>query len=76
MTDALDPAVLNLAYAFLGGVMTLFFMWLGSTLFGLLAKFDLQAELARGNQAVGQMIMGIFIGVGVAQGLVIGLALN
>ena len=76
MTDVLDPALLNFVYAFLGGVMTLFFMWSGCKLFGHTVNFDIQAELARGNQAVGLMIMGIFIGVGVALGLVIGMGLN
>lgn len=76
MTDMLDPAILNFVYAFMGGVMTLFFMWLGCKLFGHAVGFDIQGELARGNQAVGLMIMGIFIGVGVALGLVIGMGLN
>ena len=33
-------------------------------------------ELAKGNLAVGLMIMGIFIGIGTALGLVVGLGLN
>ncbi|EIC22266.1 DUF350 domain-containing protein [Thiorhodovibrio frisius] len=76
MTDSLDPAVLNFAYAFIGGVMTLVFMWLGFKLFASSLGCNVKAELARGNQAVGLAIMGIFIGVGLTLGLVIGMALN
>jgi hypothetical protein len=76
MTDFLDPALLNFVYAFMGGVLTLMFMWFGCKLFGHIVAFDVQAELARGNQAVGMMIMGIFIGIGIAMGLVVGLGLN
>ncbi len=76
MTDVLDPAMLNFAYAFLGGVMTLLLMWLGSKLFNFAPGFNIYSELARGNQAVGLMMMGMFIGLGLAMGLVIGLALN
>ena len=76
MTDNFDPIVLNFLYAFLGGVMTLFFMWLGCKMFSHIVSFNIADELAKGNLAVGVMIMGIFVGIGVALGLVIGLGLN
>ena len=38
--------------------------------------FSISEELGKGNTAIGMMVMGIFIGVGVAMGLVIGLGLN
>jgi uncharacterized membrane protein YjfL (UPF0719 family) len=76
VTDTLDPIILNFAYAFVGGVMTLFFMWLGCKVFSHIVSFNIAEELAKGNQAVGLMIMGIFIGIGVALGLVIGMGLN
>ncbi|MEA3276599.1 MAG: DUF350 domain-containing protein [Pseudomonadota bacterium] len=76
MTDSIDPIVLNFLYAFLGGVMTLFFMWLGCKVFSHIVSFSIPEELSKGNQAVGLMIMGIFIGIGVALGLVIGMGLN
>lgn len=76
MTDTLDPIILNFVYAFVGGVMTLFFMWLGCKVFSHIVSFNIPEELAKGNQAVGLMIMGIFIGIGVALGLVIGMGLN
>ncbi|MEJ2214529.1 MAG: DUF350 domain-containing protein [Gammaproteobacteria bacterium] len=76
MTDMLDPIVLNFIYAFIGGVMTIFFMWMGCRVFGHIVSFSIQEKLAEGNIAVGLMMMGIFIGIGTALGLVIGLGLN
>ena len=76
MTDLLDPIVLNFLYAFIGGVMTIFFMWMGCRVFGHIVSFSIQEKLAEGNIAVGLMMMGIFIGIGTALGLVIGLGLN
>ena len=77
MTQNLDPMILNFLYAALGGVMTLFFMWLGCTLFNrVTCNFNIPDELSKGNIAVGLMVMGLFIGIGTALGLVIGLGLN
>ena len=76
MTQNIDPMLLNFLYAGLGGVMTLFFMWLGCKMFSHIVSFNIADELAKGNLAVGVMIMGIFVGIGVALGLVIGLGLN
>ena len=76
MTYTLDPIILNFLYAAVGGFMTLFFMWLGCKLFNHMVCFNISEELSKGNTAVGLMIMGIFIGIGVALGLVIGLGLN
>jgi uncharacterized membrane protein YjfL (UPF0719 family) len=77
MTETLDPLVLNYLYATSGGVLTLFFMWLGCYFFNrLVCTFQIGEELAKGNIAVGLMVMGLFIGIGTALGLVIGLGLN
>jgi uncharacterized membrane protein YjfL (UPF0719 family) len=76
MTDTLDPVLLNFVYAILGGLLTIFFMWLGCKVFSHIVNFSIPDQLAQGNMAVGLMIMGIFIGIGVALGLVIGLGLN
>lgn len=76
MSDSLDPVVLNLLYVFFGGVLTLFFMWTGCKLFSHLVSFSIPDELSNGNVAVGLMIMGMFIGIGTALGLVVGLGLN
>lgn len=72
----LDPILINVLYAMMGGFLTLFFMWLGCRLFNHMVCFNISEELSKGNIAVGLMIMGIFIGIGVANGLVIGLGLN
>jgi len=76
MTDTLDPILLNFTYAVLGGLLTIFFMWLGCKVFSHIVNFSIPQELAKGNMAIGLMIMGIFIGIGTAMGLVIGLGLN
>lgn len=76
MTDMLDPMILNFAYVIAGGTLTLFFMWMGCKVFSHIVRFNIGDELAKGNMAVGLMIMGIFIGIGTALGLVIGLGLN
>lgn len=76
MLQSFDPLLLNVLYAAMGGFLTLFFMWLGCKIFNHIVCFNISEELHKGNVAVGLMIMGIFIGIGVAQGLVIGLGLN
>ncbi len=76
MTDSFDPIVLNVLYACMGGALTLFFMWFGCKLFSHIVNFSIPEQLASGNIAVGLMLMGMFIGIGTALGLVIGLGLN
>ena len=53
----------NFLYAIIGGVLTLFFMWLGYKLFDKTTPFDTGKELANGNQAVGLVVLGILLGV-------------
>jgi uncharacterized membrane protein YjfL (UPF0719 family) len=74
--DGFDPVLLNFLYAGMGGVLTLSFMWLGCKVFSHIVNFSIPEQLSKGNMAVGLMIMGIFIGIGTAMGLVIGLGLN
>jgi uncharacterized membrane protein YjfL (UPF0719 family) len=52
------------------------FMKLGCSIFNRAVTFNISDELAKGNIAVGLMVMGLFIGIGTALGLVIGLGLN
>ena len=75
MTD-LDPLFLNIIYVATGGVMVLFFMWMGCKLFSHIVNFSIPDKLAEGNIAVGIMIAGMFVGIGTALGLVIGMGLN
>ena len=72
----LDPVILNFFYAVLGGFLTLAFMWLGCKMFNRTVSFSIPQELKQGNTAVGMMVMGMFIGIGIALGLVIGMGLN
>ncbi len=76
MSSQLDPIVLNFLYVILGGVLTLLFMKLGCSMFNKIVNFNISDELGKGNIAVGLMVMGLFIGVGIALGLVIGLGLS
>lgn len=76
MFETIDPMLLNLIYVIIGGSLTLMFMWLGCRMFNHLVAFSIAEELAKGNTAVGLMMMGMFIGIGTALGLVIGLSMN
>ena len=51
-------------------------MYFGYKWLDLLTSFDTGEELSKGNTAVGQVVGNLFIGIGVAIGLVIGLGLN
>ena len=66
----------NFLYATLGTALTLVFMMLGYWIFDLLNPLDLNDELAKDNRAVGTVVAAIFIGLGIAVGLVIGMGLN
>lgn len=73
---ALGPILLNFIYVFIGGLLTLFFMWAGARLMSANMPFMLAEELKKGNVAVGLAMGGGFIGIGVGLGLVVGMALN
>ena len=70
------PISLNFVYVMFGGFLTLAFMKLSCTMFNKMVNFNISDELGKGNIAVGLMVMGIFIGLGVSLGLVIGLGLS
>lgn len=72
----IPPIILNFIYVILGGLLTLFFMKVGCSTFNKMVCFDISEELSKGNVAVGLMVMGLFIGIGIALGLVIGLGLS
>ena len=76
MIDWIDPILLNFLYAALGALLTIWFMKYGCSSFNKIVNFNISDELAKGNVAVGLMIAGMFIGIGVATGLVIGLGLS
>ena len=72
----LPPILLNFVYILLGGIVTLMFMKFSCSLFSRMVNFNISDELKSGNVAVGLMVMGLFIGIGIALGLVIGLGLS
>ena len=68
--------LLNFAYATFGAVMTLAFMIAGYKTFDRITAFNTHDQLAKGNIAVGIVVGSIFVGLGIAVGLVIGMGLN
>ena len=76
MLDWVDTFILNFIYAALGGFLTVWFMRFACRFFNKIVNFNISDELAKGNVAVGLMICGMFIGIGIATGLVIGLGLS
>lgn len=68
--------ILNTLYSLIGGILTILFMRIAYKMLDKITPFDTSEELKKGNRAVGSAVMGIFIGVGTAMGLVIGMALN
>ena len=72
----LSILVLNFTYVLIGAFFTLAFMALGYMLFDRMTPFNTSVELQKGNIPVGIVVGAIFIGVGVAIGLVIGMGLN
>ena len=72
----LTIVLLNLVYAVIGAALALLFMVLGFKVFDRITPFDTSRQLADKNTAVGIVVGAIFVGLGIAVGLVIGLGLN
>lgn len=72
-----DPIMIrNFIYAIIG-VLTGMFSSIGIyKLFNMITHFDIPAELEKGNLAVGIVVGGIFIMIGLIVGLIIGMSLN
>jgi uncharacterized membrane protein YjfL (UPF0719 family) len=68
--------VANFLYAVLGVILALIFMLLGFKLFDKVTPFDTSKQLSEGNIAIGIVVGSIFIGLGIAVGLVMGMGLN
>jgi uncharacterized membrane protein YjfL (UPF0719 family) len=68
--------VANFVYAVFGVILTLIFMLLGYKLFDRVTPFDTAKLLSDNNIAVGIVVGSIFIGLGIAVGLVVGMGLN
>ena len=69
-------ALLNICYAIAGAVLTIFFMGIGYKIFDKVTPFNTSKQLEEQNIAVGIVIGSIFLGLGIAVGLVIGMGLN
>lgn len=72
----LSITLLNFVYAIVGAMLTLLFMALGYKIFDKMTPFDTSEQLAEKNVAVGIVVGSIFVGLGIAVGLVIGMGLN
>lgn len=68
--------VSNFTYAILGALLTILFMVLGYKILDWLTPFDTSKQLGDGNIAIGIVIGSMFVGLGIAVGLVVGLGLN
>ena len=67
---------LNIIYAISGAILTMVCMVTGYKIFDRITPFDTSKELAEKNIAVGIVVGSVFIGLGIAVGLVIGMGLN
>lgn len=68
--------VSNFIYAILGALLTILFMVLGYKILDWITPFDTSKQLGEGNVAIGVVIGSMFVGLGIAVGLVVGLGLN
>jgi len=68
--------VSNFTYAILGALLTILFMVFGYKILDWITPFDTSKQLGEGNVAIGMVIGSMFIGLGIAVGLVVGLGLN
>ena len=68
--------VVNFTYAILGALLTILFMVFGYKILDWITPFDTSKQLGEGNVAIGMVIGSMFVGLGIAVGLVVGLGLN
>lgn len=67
---------LNLGYAVGGALLSIAFMLAAYKVLDRLTPFSTGEELRCRNQAVGMVVAGMFVAIGVSVGLVVGLGLN
>ena len=72
----IEIVVANFSYAVLGALVTIVLMMLGYKVLDWLTPFDTSKQLANNNVAVGIVVGAMFVGLGIAVGLVVGLGLN
>jgi uncharacterized membrane protein YjfL (UPF0719 family) len=66
----------NFLYAILGVLVGVISSVLTYKLINRITRFDIPNELEKGNLAVGVVVSGIFIMIGLIVGLIIGMSLN
>ena len=66
----------NFMYAIVGALATIALMMVGYKTLDWLTPFDTSKELSESNVAVGIVVGSMFVGLGIAVGLVVGLGLN
>lgn len=71
-----EPLFLNSIYAIGGVVLGILTAIITYKLFNKVTHFDIPKELEKGNLAVGVVVCGIFIMIGLIVGLIIGMSLN
>ncbi len=72
----LSITLINLCYATFGAILTLLFMVIGYKILDWLTPFETSRQLEEKNIAVGIVVGSVFIGLGIAIGLVVGMGLN
>ncbi len=73
----IDPIMIrNFIYAIIGVLVGMLSSISIYRLFNRTTPFDIPAELEKGNLAVGMVVGGIFIMIGLIVGLIIGMSLN
>ncbi|NOX37982.1 MAG: DUF350 domain-containing protein [Calditrichaeota bacterium] len=71
-----SPLFLNTLYAVGGVILGIAAAIVTYRLFNRVTHFDIPNELEKGNLAVGVVVCGIFIMIGLIVGLIIGMSLN
>ncbi len=71
-----SPLLLNTIYAVGGVIIGIAAAIITYRLFNRITHFDIPNELEKGNLAVGVVVCGIFIMIGLIVGLIIGMSLN
>ena len=70
------PLLINLTYAIAGILLGIISAISTYKLFNKISVFNMQEELEKGNLAVGMVVGGLFIMIGLIVGLITGMSLN
>jgi uncharacterized membrane protein YjfL (UPF0719 family) len=71
-----SPLFLNTIYAIFGVLLGIASAILTYRLINRVTHFDIPKELEKGNLAVGVVVCGIFVMIGLIVGLIVGMSLN